>query len=266
VAVRDSLACLLDSLLAGGRHVEDVAAAVFGFAGAGRPEDIAAMTAVVRDAGLAGRVCVTSDARVAHHGALDGADGLLVIGGTGSMCYGRDTAGNESRAGGWGHVLDDVGGAYDLGLSSLREAVQQADGRSPRTDWAGAVLRAASTDVDGLIRWTGEATKQDVAALAPVALEAAAQGDEAALRLARRAAVDLASLAVAAASGLELGRRPAVALTGGLLLNDEFYRELVVDALRRAYPIARAQAPIHDAAWGAALMARDLLAEIEPNE
>ncbi len=259
--VDESLAGLLGVLLPGAEDVDRVGASVFGFAGTGREEDAREMAAAVARRGLTHRAAVTTDARIALHGALVGGPGLLLIAGTGSMCYGRDASGRESRAGGWGHLLDDVGSAYDLGMSSLRAVARQTDGRQPASPWGSATLRAAGADADGLIRWTARATKRDIAALAPVALAAAADGDPAAAALVGRAAADLASLVAAAAPALDLGPAPAVALTGGLLLNDAPYRALVVAAIARDCPQAVARAPVHDAAWGAVMMARDLLKE-----
>jgi N-acetylglucosamine kinase-like BadF-type ATPase len=260
-AARANLRLLLEALLGDVCLVDQVGASVLGFAGAGRAADAAEMAVAVKDHGLTRGVRVTTDARVALHGAHDGEPGLLLIAGTGSMCYGRDAAGKQSRAGGWGHLLDDVGSAYDVGLSSLRAVVRQADGRTRPSPWGAATLRAVGTGIEGLIDWAGAASKQDIAALAPVTVAAAGDGDASAVGLLERAATDLASLVAAAAPALDLGAKPTVALTGGLLLNDGPYRRLVVAALHRAHPTACARAPIHDAAWGAVLMARALLTE-----
>ena len=39
---------------------------------------------------------------------------LVTISGTGSICYGRNEAGEVFRTGGWNHVLSDEGSAYDI--------------------------------------------------------------------------------------------------------------------------------------------------------
>ena len=45
---------------------------------------------------------------------------IIVIAGTGSMVFGRNTAGVTARAGGWGYIFGDEGGAFDLVRQALR--------------------------------------------------------------------------------------------------------------------------------------------------
>ena len=45
---------------------------------------------------------------------------LVTISGTGSICYGRNEAGEVFRTGGWNHVLSDEGSAYDIGLQTFK--------------------------------------------------------------------------------------------------------------------------------------------------
>ena len=45
---------------------------------------------------------------------------LVTISGTGSICYGRNEAGEVFRTGGWNHVLSDEGSAYDIVFRHLK--------------------------------------------------------------------------------------------------------------------------------------------------
>ena len=59
-----------------------------------------------------GNFIVDTDARIALTGAVGFGAGIVVISGTGSVAFGRNTAGEESRAGGWGPTLGDEGSGF----------------------------------------------------------------------------------------------------------------------------------------------------------
>ncbi len=51
-------------------------------------------------------------------GSLAGADGINVVAGTGSICYG-EYAGRSARCGGWGELFSDEGSAYWIARNGL---------------------------------------------------------------------------------------------------------------------------------------------------
>ncbi len=60
-------------------------------------------------------------------GAFAGEPGVIVVAGTGSIAYGRNSRGEEARAGGWGPTYGDEGSAFRLGIGALRLLSQWAD-------------------------------------------------------------------------------------------------------------------------------------------
>ena len=59
--------------------------------------------------------------------------GVVVIGGTGAVAYGRSADGREVKAGGWGYLMGDEGSGYDIGRRALQMAAQASDGRIEMT-------------------------------------------------------------------------------------------------------------------------------------
>ena len=55
------------------------------------------------------RIEVTHDAVTALMGATEGRPGIIVIAGTGSICFGMNARGETARSGGWGYVFGDEG-------------------------------------------------------------------------------------------------------------------------------------------------------------
>ena len=74
----------------------------------------------------AGRLEVVTDAHIALTGALAGFPGAIVIAGTGSIALAETAGGRTARAGGWGYVFGDEGGAFDLVRQALRAALCSA--------------------------------------------------------------------------------------------------------------------------------------------
>src|SRR4051812_39606693 len=165
-------------------------------------------------------VTVTSDAVLAHAGALRGEPGVVLIAGTGVVALAIDADGAMRPAGGWGPWLGGEGGGAWIGASGLRAALRAYDGRGPST----ALLEAARARFGDPSGWPAFA--HDARALASFAPDvAAARGDAAALAIMSVAAEMLATTAHAAGEG-------PVAFVGGLSGSDELREHLDLAPVR----------------------------------
>ena len=150
------------------------------------------------------RVAVSSDAVIAHAGALDGRPGGVLIAGTGVVAIAIDADATLRTADGWGPWLGDEGGGAWIGAAGLRAALRAHDGRGPAT----TLLDAAVARFGPPMAWPAQLT--DAAGLASFAPDVlAAEGDATAGAIVAAAAEALAATARA------LGDRP-VAMAGGL--------------------------------------------------
>jgi N-acetylglucosamine kinase-like BadF-type ATPase len=258
------------------REAVSVAGAQGGFEAAcfGLSGGTAGMEATVRTLVKADRYIVTHDADIALTGALAGEPGIIVIAGTGSIAFGRNSGGRTARAGGWGYAFGDEGGAFDLVRQALRGALRREEGWGPPTALRELLLAACgATDANELMHrfYTAEWPRERVAALAPLVDQAAAASDVVAQEILKGAAQALATIvgvvrehlyeqretaAVSYAGGvfrspvvlerfrmlveLEDGNRVQVALYGsaaGALI--EAYRAAGVDALPKDVPIEK---------------------------
>ena len=149
-----------------------------GLAGAGAAAARAGITRALRRLDLADRLVVGTDVEAAFHAAFGDGAGILLIAGTGSIAQARDVAGSEHRVGGWGHVLGDEGSGYALGMAGLRYLTRSADGRAPPTSMTRVLLdRCDAESVHDLVGWVEVASKREVAALAPLVVACADEGD-----------------------------------------------------------------------------------------
>jgi N-acetylglucosamine kinase-like BadF-type ATPase len=177
---------------------------------------------------------VSTDAVTALAGATAGKPGIVMIAGTGSIAFGRNAGGRTARAGGWGFIFGDEGGAFDIARQALRAALRYEEGWGPPTVLHGALLEAVgSADAnDALHRfYSDEWPRPRVAALAPRVDEAAMAGDATAREILHSAAQQLAVLTSSVRRQLwDSGEPVRVAWIGGVFRSRmllERYRYLV---------------------------------------
>lgn len=209
-----------------------------------------------RAAALPGeRVSLVHDSVIAHAGALQGAAGVVVIAGTGSVAYALNEAGLGARVGGWGYLFGDEGSAFWLARNALGAIMSDSEGHEPSSLAKLALQHFKQPSLRALARafYAGEMTRANLATFAQPLVVAAARGDAEGVYWVREAAEQLALLAYAAAGRAGLGEHDA-AFVGGLM-RDPLVRERVARSMRQISPQARVVAPKHDAAVGALLLA-----------
>ncbi|NMC35665.1 hypothetical protein GYA49_01330 [Candidatus Beckwithbacteria bacterium] len=77
-------------------------------------------------------ICI-NDSQIALASGSQAANGVVLIAGTGSACFGKNVQGQEAKAGGLDFFLTDQGSAFDIGHQILLAAEQSWDGRGPKT-------------------------------------------------------------------------------------------------------------------------------------
>lgn len=236
-------------------------AMAIGTAGATNPKTAALVTDAVRGANYGGPLLITGDQDIALRGAV-GHVGAVLIAGTGTIACGRNAQGQTHRSGGFGYLIDDEGSGYAIGRDILGAVVRAYDGRIEKTVLTEAVFAMRGVSgIPELIRdvYENAALKQHVAELAPLLLEGLAVNDTASLRIAEKAARELAGMLGSVLGALQLEEGP-FAFLGGVLEHYPAIAEGVLSRISAAYPRARRIAPQGDAAMGAAAIARDMLA------
>lgn len=136
------------------------------------------------------RTVVTTDAQAACVGAHSGADGGIIIVGTGSIGWAR-VGGRELRVGGWGFPLSDEGSGAWLGFAALQRVQRAFDGLIDWTDLLGAIFNHFDRDPHRIVSWMHTALPRDYAALAPLVVAHAREGDPLARDLMREAAASV---------------------------------------------------------------------------
>lgn len=232
-------------------------AAFAGLAGVVTEQDREQATAMLAPALPGARLMIDHDCRVALAGGLSGRPGIVLIAGTGASCFGRNADGRAWLASGWGATFGDEGSGYWIAVEGVRAALRCHDGRGAKTS-LGAVLWPALgiSHPNDVLRYarSGAWKRPQIAALAPLVIEAASHGDQVAWSIVNQAADELSRAVDAVRRAVGLTGSFETVLAGGLWRAD-----VMVQAVGHKLSQVAPQGRIVDAelppARGAALLA-----------
>jgi N-acetylglucosamine kinase-like BadF-type ATPase len=175
----------------------------------------------------------------------------VLIAGTGVIAYGENAQGDRARAGGWGYLLDH-GGGYDLARQALQAIALATDGDDLTTSLGARILHFLNLEQPTeLVSWAYAPDREvaEIAALTPLVLAEAGEGDLVARDVVMRGADALARAVDAVARRLGIWEQPfPLVLAGGLLTKNDFYRQVVTQAVSTRIPHAQPLLPRADAA------------------
>ena len=206
-----------------------------------------------------GNFIVDTDARIALTGAVGFGAGVVIISGTGSVAFGRNAAGEEARAGGWGPTLGDEGSGYWIARQGLAAIVRAHDGRGFATGMTELLCREYDMcEPDELPRFVYAATTHvdDIARYGKLVIEAATVGDTVARDILGRGGSELAECVLAIARRLHMTETEfPVAYVGGAFHAGELLLDPMRLRIQRDAPGATLQPPLRAPVEGAAMMA-----------
>jgi len=237
--------------------------ACFGLAGLDSPADMELMKRGIRSMvlGPGGRRSdlLVNDWRTAVTGAFIDEPGVALIAGTGCVAAAQRERGRKvARVGGWGHIVDDRGSAYDIGKDALYASMRDYDGRGPKTTLLRLVMqRLKATEPQGIIAsvYAGHMTVSQIASLSPLVSRAAEGGDGVALKILEEKGRTLGELVVSAASSLGmLDTRFGVSLNGGVFKAGAPILGPLEESIRAAAPLAEVVEPKLPPACGAVVL------------
>ena len=210
----------------------DIRAAAIGVAGAASTHSRDWLLQTLEPDLPASLLVASSDLEIALVGALAQPCGILLLAGTGSAVYGISPAGGRLQIGGWGYLLGDDGSSYWIGRQLLRHLISIHDsGSSVESDALSShcLNELGLKQPRELIAWlyrTEETPAARIASLARVAIDAASEGDTAAIQILEQAATLLVAQAAVLQRRLAYDDAP-IAFAGGLLDNDNTFSDLV---------------------------------------
>lgn len=230
-----------------------------GTAGVDRTDEKEVMEGIIKSTGYGGKTIITNDAVTSLYGAIGSGEGIIVISGTGSICYGRNSSGMVCRAGGWGHIIGDEGSGYEIGVKALKAVMRSYDKRADATLLTDMILKSLRLkNPEDLIEYVyrSGAGKKEIASIARIVDEAYKMGDAAAKNILKGAAYELflCCRTVVEKLGLQ-NKRAAIALSGSVMTKNKYIFDEFSALIRKSYPCLNLCSAKYDSAWGAVLIA-----------
>jgi glucosamine kinase len=237
-----------------------IESACIGVAGAGRPE-ISDMVQRVTAEVLPCRVQVTGDMVIALAAAFGKGPGVIVIAGTGSIAYGRNSTGETARAGGWGFAISDEGSGQWIGRTAISRVLRLHDA-GKESALASAILSDwQASSFDELVRAANAVPPPDFSRLFPVVLAAADAGEITAREVLSDAGAELARLAKLVVERISPGEEATVpaAMAGGIFRQSALVRQSFYTGIRAAFPAIAVNPTVAEPVLGALELAKNFL-------
>ncbi len=173
----------------------------------------------------------------------------ILIAGTGSILYYRDSSGNIQRIGGWGRHIGDEGSGYWIAREALYLVTKHYDGRL-KADMLAKVFESEYGINSGNIIKHVYHNGFEISKLTKHVFRCAEKGDKASHDIIRNAADVLLT------HFIPLGRKKfTIAMTGSLLAEEKLLAAELKKAARKQYPNITLVKPEFSPVWGAVKIA-----------
>jgi N-acetylglucosamine kinase-like BadF-type ATPase len=179
---------------------------------------------------------VTTDLAITLDAAVGEGEGVILVVGTGSAAFGRNSDGVTARSGGRGPWFSDEGSGFDIGRRALAAVVRAEEHRGPKTKLAERVLQwLGCRDWERVLDWVIKNPDDVFPRLFPLVAEMADHGDAVSREILGTAAESLADLTAAVVEKLKMrDREVAIFKSGGTVGRSKFFDAAIDAALSQA--------------------------------
>lgn len=186
------------------------------------------------------KTILCNDSRIGLSAASDNRNGIMIICGTGSNCFGINEYGKEAKANGWDFILGDEGSGYDTGIKALKAVMRAYDKRGPKTILTQKILQELNLGkTEELIEWAYSSSFSSgrFAALAKIVCEAAKQEDKVSIKIlnneVREAFISISTVA----SRLDISKKDFdIVFVGSLFRCEKYFKNVLEAKLKARFP------------------------------
>lgn len=192
----------------------------------------------------------------ALYGGLGGKDGIIIIAGTGSVCFGKNKD-KYARAGGYCYQEGDAGSSYDLGRKALQHLARVLDGRYEYTPFAEDLIKATNcNDYSSLANYIINANRTQIASLSKIVTKN--QEDKYANKIIINAVDEMLLMIKAVFNKLAFNEEITYfSIIGSLGNADTLYKKYLLEQLPTISSSLKYIDKVYDASFGSSLKAKE---------
>jgi N-acetylglucosamine kinase-like BadF-type ATPase len=235
----------------------DISGICAGIGGTGRSGAAKRVTTFFERSFPHAHVRVTTDFEIAFEGAFGAGAGIVLLAGTGSAAFGRNTEGRTVRVGGRGPWFSDEGSAFDIGRRAFAAVARAEERRGPSTSLCERLFAwHQSPHWEFLLERIAKNPDEVFPQTFPLVARLADEEDAVSREILSAAAASLAGLAGRVASELGwLDRETLIAKVGGIYGRSKYFDAAIESELKRVLRSARLVSPEISPAEAAVRMA-----------
>lgn len=240
--------------------LKDIKGIVLGTTGAGRKSNADLLqNAVINLAAEEGLTLnsftVVSDALIALEGAFSGNPGSILIAGTGSIMFGKDSKGNIHRVGGFGRLIGDEGSGLSIGRKGLNILSKYIDGRGKYSSIVDKVKKEFNITTQDELITKVYTDNFEIQKIAPLVIESAQEGDIICNEILDAESNELLLHIMAMQKKLN-EKNLKVVFVGGTIVNENAYSKMLLKKIKDFLQNVSVTQPDYPPEIGAVLLAK----------
>jgi N-acetylglucosamine kinase-like BadF-type ATPase len=218
--------------------------ACFGLSGNDSEEDIKIYKEIIFNESIGkylnrDKTIICNDTRIGLAAGSDGKNGIMIICGTGSNCFGINEDNKEAKVNGWDYILGDEGSGYEVGLKALRALMKAYDGRGENTLLSETILGDLNIkNIPELIRWAYSDSffKYKIAAIAKTVCRTAEMEDGVSKEILREEANEAFISVETVAKKLNLTAKEFdLVFVGSVFKCEKYFKNVLIDKLKERF-------------------------------
>lgn len=182
------------------------------------------------------KTIICNDTRIGLAAGSSNKNGIIIICGTGSNCFGINEEGKEAKANGWDYILGDEGSGYEIGIKALRAFMREYDGRGEKTLLSKTILEDLNiTDVSQLTKWaySDAFLKDKIAHIAKTVCRTAEMGDRISIKILEEEVEEVVISIDAIANKLDLvDRNFDLVFVGNVFKCKKYFKNILMERLK----------------------------------
>ncbi|MFA5015568.1 MAG: BadF/BadG/BcrA/BcrD ATPase family protein [Actinomycetota bacterium] len=183
---------------------------------------------------------IYNDTRIGLAAGSDNKNGIIIICGAGSNCFGINEHGKEAKANGWDYILSDEGSGYEIGRKALRAVMKAYDGRGGVTLLTKAILNELKLkNIPQFIEWAySKGNRKDkIAALAKVVCNSAEKSDAVSIRILDEEVKEVMDSIKVVVKKLDLTDKDFdLVFVGSLFKCEKYFKNILIKKLKESFP------------------------------